>query len=75
MGKTVIKVLGAVISGLNVAVPLILDAQTIFPHWNWQYHARWRKSLSVSLYERERLGFPPLKRGIKGDFGRGVMTF
>jgi len=26
-------------SGLNVAVPLILDAQSLFPHWNWQYHA------------------------------------
>jgi len=26
------------------------------------------KSLSVSLYERERLTFPPLKKGDKGGF-------
>lgn len=41
MGKTIIKVLKilvAVVSGLNVAAPLILDAQTLFPSWNWQYH-------------------------------------
>ncbi len=38
MVKLVIKVFGAVISGLNVAVPLILDAQSFFPEWNYQYH-------------------------------------
>ncbi len=26
-------------SAVNVAVPLFLDAQSLFPTWNWQYHA------------------------------------
>ena len=26
-------------SGLYTAIPLILDVQTVFPNWNWQYHA------------------------------------
>lgn len=37
--KTIAQVVVVVIGGLNTAVPLILDAQTVFPAWPWQYHA------------------------------------
>ena len=37
--KTFIQVLAAILSGLNVAVPLLLDAQDVSEQWPWQYHA------------------------------------
>ncbi len=38
MRKMSLQVVLAVISGLNIAGPLILDVQQIFPSWQWQYH-------------------------------------
>jgi len=35
IGQTV----GAILLGLNVALPTALDAQSIFPLWNWQQYA------------------------------------
>uniref|UniRef100_A0A6M3L1Y4 Uncharacterized protein n=1 Tax=viral metagenome TaxID=1070528 RepID=A0A6M3L1Y4_9ZZZZ len=37
--KNIIQVGLAVLAGLNVAAPLVLDAQSIAPDWSWQYHA------------------------------------
>ena len=39
MCKIILQVGLAIVSALNVAVPLILDAKSIFPTWSWQYHA------------------------------------
>lgn len=36
--KAIFQTVGAVMLGLNVAVPMVLDARGLFPHWNWQYH-------------------------------------
>jgi hypothetical protein len=36
--KTIAQVVVVVISGLNIAGPLILDAQAVFPNWPWQIH-------------------------------------
>jgi hypothetical protein len=30
---------GGTLIGVNVAVPMYLDAQGLFPQWEWQYHA------------------------------------
>lgn len=39
MGKSIIQVGLAILSALNVAGPLVFDAQSMFPNWPWQYHA------------------------------------
>lgn len=40
MGRTtVVQLVGAILSGLNVAIPLVLNARSILPEWNWEYHA------------------------------------
>ncbi len=37
--KAIIQAGGAILLGLDVAIPMYLDAQGGFPNWNWQYHA------------------------------------
>jgi len=33
-----LQVTGAVLLGLNVGIPMALDAQGLFPNWSYQYH-------------------------------------
>lgn len=39
MRKTILQVGLAVLTALNVAGPLVLDAQQLAPSWPWQFHA------------------------------------
>jgi hypothetical protein len=39
MRKIVWQIIGAIFGALNVAIPLALDAQGLYPNWPWQYHA------------------------------------
>jgi hypothetical protein len=39
MGKRIsLQAVGAVLLGLNVAIPMVLNAQGLFPNWPYQYH-------------------------------------
>ena len=39
MGKRLsLQAVGAVLLGLNVAIPMVLNAQGLFPSWPYQYH-------------------------------------
>ncbi len=39
MGRRIIQTGGAILLGLNVAIPMYLNAQGLLPMWQWQYHA------------------------------------
>jgi len=36
--KAIIQTGGAILLGCNVAIPMVLDAQGLFPNWPYQYH-------------------------------------
>ena len=37
--KAIFQAVGAVLLGLNAAIPIFLDAKDLFPHWPMQYHS------------------------------------
>ena len=37
--KAIVQIGGAIVSGLNAAIPMTLNVRGLFPDWPWQYHA------------------------------------